>query len=147
MLPGDVVSISHTHSAGLGLSVVRHGELVVAVGDIAAVPLGDIVSARLPHDLLNEAFGVFARRDAHFQFPSVPIEVTVGGETAILFDGIRYLGEYSIFVAHGHMPGIPGTDCCAAIWQPRLCSETAARASMEMLDTVEDGHPLMTMHW
>ena len=147
MLPGDEVYISYTGCAGLGLSVVRRGELVVAVGDIAAVPLGDVVSARVPLDLLGEASAIFARRDPHFQFPSMPIEITVGGETAVLFEGIRDLDPYSVFVAHGYLPGIPGTDCCAAIWRQQLCSATAARASMEMLDTAEDGHPLLTMHW
>jgi hypothetical protein len=147
MLPGDEVYLSYTDCGGLGLSVVRHGELVVAVGDIAAVPLGDTVQARVPSDLLGDASAVFARRDPHFHFPSTPIELTVADETAVVFSGIRSLGPYGVFVAHGQLPGIPGTDCCAAIWRKQLCPETAARATMEMLDTIEDGHPLATMHW
>lgn len=147
MLPGDEVYLRYTGCGGLGLSVVRRGELVVAVGNIAAVPLGGAVSAKAPLDLFQEARAVFERRDPHFDFPSEPIEITVGDETAILFGGVRDIGPYEIFVSHGWMPGLPGTDCCAAIWRKQLCSATAARASMEMLDTLEDGHPLMTMHW
>jgi hypothetical protein len=48
MLRGsDVLHISRTHRAGLGLSVLRDGQLIAAAGAVMHVPLGT-VSVRHP---------------------------------------------------------------------------------------------------
>jgi hypothetical protein len=46
---GDVLHLVRTPCAGLGLSLLRNGKLVLAVGAINAVPLGDNIQASTPH--------------------------------------------------------------------------------------------------
>jgi hypothetical protein len=56
---------------------------VVAVGAATAVPLGNNVTARTPHDLLAEAEAIFRRRDSSFEFREIPIELMLLGSDRI----------------------------------------------------------------
>jgi len=147
MLPGDVIHLGRTSCAGLGLAIVRSGELVAAVGAVTKVPLGDRVTARAPRDLSDDAEVVFRRRDPEFEFTRLPIEVIVGGRSAILDRGRRTLGDYEIDVIHGFIPGVPGIDESAAIWRKGLCTSVAADASAKLMDQREDGDPLSLVRW
>ena len=126
---GDVIHLARTFCGGLGLSVLRSGELVVAAGAITLVPLGAGVIARTPSDLLEKATAVFHERDPEFKFPAPPLEVAVGNTSAILFSWRRELGPFDVEVIHGFLAGIPGKDECAAIARREMCSLYAAVTS------------------
>jgi hypothetical protein len=130
---GDLIHLVRTMSGGLGLSVIRDGELVVAVGAITAVPLGRGVVARIPADLIAAAEGIFRQRDPGFRLPECPLEVGVDRAVSVLCRGRRTLGAYEVFVEHGFLDGIPGTAECAAICRTGLCSPEAANASAMLL--------------
>ena len=132
-LPGDILYLRKTGCEGLALSVVRRGELVVALGAVTEVPLGDNVSAKLNEEVLAEALPAFARVDPGFEFPSVPIEVTVAGTPAILFEGWREVNGYQIKVEHCFRRAIPGIECRAAIWTGGIKRFKATVSSLEMM--------------
>lgn len=138
MRSGDTIYLARTMCGGIGLSVVRDDELVVAVGAITDVPLGRCVTAGIPGDLIQSAGAIFRERDPEFGFHELPIEVGADGATSILATGRRTLGRHRVFVVHGFLPGIPGTDECAAIWKEGACSEAAANASAMLLDSAND---------
>lgn len=123
---GDVIHLARTCCGGLGLSVLRSGELVVAAGAITHVPLGTGVVARTPTDLIAQATAVFHERDPEFEFPEPPLEIAVGNRSAILFTWRRELGPFDVEVIHGFRQGLPGKDECAAIARREMCSIYAA---------------------
>ena len=104
----DVLYITRTGCGGLGVSVVRGGRLVAAVGAVTEVPLGDSVSVRFPHDTIREAELVFSKLDSRFEFPELPIEVRVGAEQRVLYRGRPQMAGYQVFVEHGFYRGTPG---------------------------------------
>jgi hypothetical protein len=131
---GDILCAVYTDCGGLGLSVVRDGELVVAVGAVASVPLGSTVHARFPHEVIEEAESLFRKRDPEFSFGELPIELTVAGQTIVLSQGCRTIQGYEICVFHGFYPGIPGMDECVAIAAIGSCPDTTANASAQLFD-------------
>lgn len=81
--PGDILHVARTPCAGLGLSVLRNGCLVLAVGAISAVPLGNNVQATTPHDLVQQAEFVFQQRDPAFELHEYPIQISIDGKAGI----------------------------------------------------------------
>lgn len=140
MLPGDQVYLGRTSCVGLGLSILRRGELILAVGAITSVPLGSGVSVKTPYDLVKQAESAFRVRDSTFNLVRLPLEVTAGGESRILEWGRRTVGAYEIYVEHGFRPGIPGTDERAAMWKKGECHEVAMRASLALMGNGTVGH-------
>src|SRR5262249_40057216 len=124
--PGDVVYISRTFCAGLGLSILREGLLIAAAGAITHVPLGSDASARIPNDLVLEAERAFATRDVTYRMSDCPLELTIAGETRICHGGRPKMGPYDVFVRHGFQRGLPGTDVSASIERRGVCPDTAA---------------------
>ncbi len=138
MRPGDTIYFARTMCGGVGLSVVRDDQLVVAAGAVTAVPLGRDVMARIPGDLIQRAGAILRERDPEFGFHELPLEMAADGATSILANGQRTLGRYIAVVVHGFLPGLPGTDECAAIWREGACAEVAANASAMLLDGAID---------
>lgn len=132
--PGDVLYIASTACGGLGLSVVRGGRLVAAVGAVTAVPHGESVSVRIPSDVIREAELVFSKLDSRFEFPELPIEVRVGSERRVLYRGRPRIAGYEVFVEHGFYPGTPGTAECAALSLMGSCPDTAVTCSAQLLE-------------
>jgi hypothetical protein len=132
--PGDELHLARTAAGGVGFSVIRGGELVMAVGALTAVPLGRRVVARIPMDLVASAEAVFRTRDPKFEFRGGPVEVSVSGSAAILYGGRRTVADYELFVLHGFLRGMPGVDECGALWQDGQCPEVAAQASAMLMD-------------
>lgn len=130
---GDLLHISRTRCGGIGLSIIRDAYLVAAAGAITHVPLGADVSIRYPMDLIQQAEAIFRSRDPEYHLPDHPIEVSIAGETRILHRG-RTIGPYEIFVRHGFLLGMPGTDACASIERRGVCPETAAHTSAQLLE-------------
>ncbi len=131
---GDLLYVARTGCGGVGLSVLRDGRLVVAVGAVTSVPLGSTVDARCPHEVITEAESLFRKLDSTFEFCELPIELTVGGEKAILPGSSSRLQGYEIYVLHGFYRGTPGVNECVAITASGSCPATAANASAQLLD-------------
>jgi hypothetical protein len=130
---GDVLNVSRTRCGGIGLSVLRNDHLVAAAGAIAHVPLGVGVSVHTPSDLVHQAEAVFQTRDPQYRSHEHPIEVSIGGETRIVHRGAR-IDPYELFIRHGFLPGMPGTDVCASIERRGVCPDTAAVTSAQLLE-------------
>jgi hypothetical protein len=129
----DALHISRTPCAGLGLSVLRDGQLVAAAGAISDVPLGPDVSIGTPGDLVREAECIFRTRDPEFQLRNCPVELRIGNVTRIIDFGRPTIGPYEILVRHGFLRGMPGTDVCVSIERVRVCPDTAAHHSAELI--------------
>ena len=132
--PGDVLHVARTSCGGLGLSVIRQGRLLAAVGAVTAVPHGESVSVRIPADVIQEAERVFSQLDSKFEFPELPLEVHVASERRVLFRGRPRIAGYEVFVEHGFYPGTPGTDECAALSLVGGCPAPAAISSAQLLE-------------
>jgi hypothetical protein len=130
----DLLHMARTACGGLGLSVIRGGELVVAVGAVTAVPLGRGVEARIPLDMVAVAEAAFRQRDPEFEFPEWPVEITINSAVSVLYRGTRELGQYAVRVEHGFLPGEPGQEVCAAICRRDACADIAANASAVLVD-------------
>lgn len=130
---GDSFHLVRTGCGGLGVSVIREQELVVAAGAVTEVVLGRGVRARIPWDPVEAAEAIFRQRDPDFEVQTAPIEVSVNDLHAVLEGGERTLGPYVVFVVHGFIRGIPGTDPCAAICRKGGCPIQAASASAMLL--------------
>jgi hypothetical protein len=135
--PGDTLHLARTARGGLGLSLIREGRLVVAVGAVDAVPQGRTVSARCPAEAVEEAQRVFRKIDPEFRFSELPLELRIGSERRILYRGRPRIGDYNVFLEHGSYWGIPGTDACAAISLTPGCPEVAAIASALLLECAD----------
>jgi len=131
---GDLLYMSRTPCGGVGLSVIRGDELIAAAGAITQVPLGRGESARLPGDLIRQAEAVFRSRDPKYEMRSYPLEISLAGETRIMHSGRPRMGPYDVFVRHGFLSGMPGTDECASIERKGVCSDTAAHTTAQLLD-------------
>jgi hypothetical protein len=134
MREGDVLSVVHTACGGNGVSVVRNGCLLVAVGAVTHVPLGSTVEARIPRDVIAEAESLFRRLDSSFEFRELPIELTIAGRKAILPGGSGAFPGYEVSVLRGFHNGTPGVDECVAIAASGSCPGPAANASARLLD-------------
>jgi hypothetical protein len=134
MWTGDEIHLTRTTCGGVGLSIIRRGELVAAAGAVTAVPLGSTVRATIPLDLIARAETVFCELDPVFEFSELPLAITVNGSASILFRGGRPLESYHLSVVHGFLQGIPGTSECAAIYDARTCPDVAAHASAMLMD-------------
>ena len=130
---GDDIHMIRTQTADLGLSVVRDGKLLLAVGAVTAVPLGDSVSATGCWGLAQQAEKVFQQYDPDFELRECPIRISVGGTTVVLQAGGRELGGYAVRAEHGFIRGLPGTYECAAIWKLGASPETAVIATSLLL--------------
>ncbi len=103
MEPGDVLHLARLNDTSVGFSVLRAGQLVMAAGPLAALPLGEGVQVRWPHELREEILEVFRRRDpiyaadglTHAIFP-MPLEVRVGDETGLVGRLKRIVGDVEV---------------------------------------------------
>jgi hypothetical protein len=131
--PGDIFHIARTRCGGVGVSTLRQGKLIFALGQVTAVPLGLDVSVKTPRDLLSKAQAVFRQRDPEFEFTRYPIEVGIGGCSRIRFGGLVRMGAYHIWVGHGQIDGEPGTAECVSISLDEACKWVVASASAQLL--------------
>ncbi len=144
LLEGDYIYLARTACGGLGLSAVRQGTLIFAVGAVTAVPLGRSVTAQIPMDLVERAAAVFQERDATFEFPVLPLEVVANNCRTVMLSGLAQVGGYTIFLLRSFLRGIPGQDECAAVWLGDRLADAAAHASAMLLDAPD---PLETVEW
>lgn len=132
--PGDDLHMIRTRCAGLGLSIVRCGKLLAAVGAVTAVPLGEDFQAHLPSGLVEKAASVFAKADPESEFRGKPIVFVHKKRRRILFHGSCQLGPYAVFMWHGFLPGMPGTNESAAICEASRQVPAFASLSAQLLE-------------
>ncbi len=132
--PGDLLYLSRTSCAGLGLSLIRNNELLLACGAVTYVHLGPHVNVTHPFELVREAERVFRKGDPTFEFREFPLQFTLGDESRILFRDSMRMGNYSVSLKHGHIRGMPGTSECVAIWSADQDAH-AVTWSAELLDS------------
>jgi len=130
---GDLLNLTRTGCGGLGLSILRDNYLVAAAGAITRVPLGADVSARSPHDLTQQAEAIFQTRDPKYRLHDYPVELTIQGETRILHIGRPQIGPYEVFMRHGFLRGLPGTNECVSIERRGVCPDTCAHTTAQLL--------------
>jgi hypothetical protein len=135
--PGDTLHLARTGRGGLGMSLIRDGRLVFAIGAVDAVPHGNTVSIGHPDEAINEALDVFRRIDPEFTFRESPLELRIGSARRILYRGRPRIGDYNVFIEHGTHWGMPGADPCAAIALTPGCPEVGAIASALLLEYSE----------
>jgi len=105
--PGDQLHVVRTGCCGMGLSVLRHGKLILAIGAVHGLPLGeDLKMLMPPHD---------------YNFlPKSPgdnwLEFRVGSEQLKLRQReVAVVANYHIYVERCWEDGCPGTDESVAI--------------------------------
>jgi hypothetical protein len=129
---GDSLYLALTPCAGMGLSVIRDETLVAAAGAVTAVPLGRDLVVRHPEELRLAVEALFEEVDPDYQPPDMPIEIQFEGQRHLVYRGTRDLGPYRIYMIHGFLSGMPGTDECLAISRSGF-SETATNSTAQLL--------------
>jgi hypothetical protein len=132
--PGDAFHMVRSSCGGLGLSALRQGKLIFAVGQVSAVPLGEGIRVSAPNDLIETAREIFRHRDPNFEFSELPVEIYCGNEISIVFRGWVNMNGYQAWIEHGARPGIPGEPECVGISLNGVCDCVAASASAQLLD-------------
>ena len=133
--PGDELKLTHSSMWGTGLTLLREGKLVVAVGAICGKHFGNSIGVSHPEDCMER----FARFD---QIPweyrkkkpfLLPLEVQVGEEIISMYAGRAEIGSYEIWVQGGTDYSYPSGDSYGAIWAKGMCDEWCAITSAMML--------------
>jgi hypothetical protein len=132
---GDRLHIVRTGCGRIGISAVRDDQLIFAVGAITSVPLGRDFRACVPYQLMREAEAVFRKHDPEFEFREYPVEFQVGSEQRIFHRARIRLGDFEIYMLHGHYNDIPGTDPYISAVRVGACSVVDANTSALFLDT------------
>src|ERR1700690_1952231 len=98
--PGDAFHMVRSSCGGLGLSALRQGKLIFAVGQVSAVPLGEGIRVSAPNDLIETAREIFRHRDPNFEFSELPVEIDCGNEISIVFRGWVNMNGYQAWIEH-----------------------------------------------
>ena len=109
MQPGDEIYMTRGPTSDLGLSLLRQGDLVVAVGHARSVPLGRVA-------LRSTAERVSAPPWLGGQQPQGPVQFRCGSEERSI--GEREsgeIGDYDLYVERLEQWGFPGKTECVAI--------------------------------
>ena len=148
---GDTVHIACTARGGVGVAVLRDGQLVVAVGVVSAVPLGRDVSVRVAPELWEQAvstpeFHPGVIHDPRQTYRDLrPLEILIAGDHHLFFSRNETIHGVHVFVKHGFyirspQPSAPtpegratGTDECVALARISLASKVTATTSAFLL--------------
>jgi len=125
----DVVTLVRTGTADIGVSILRGAQLMVAVGAVTAIPLGDSVAVQGGPEVDLSALGPkrCPRRDTW-------VDVSVSGEVRRLQGGEETtIRNYRFSVVRCFEDGIPGTYESLAISLGVVCPHDAAMHSAELL--------------
>ena len=137
--PRDLLHMVGTGCGGIGVSAIRSGQLIFAVGAITEVPLGSDFKARIPSDLVFKAKDVFRTRDRRFEFMEYPVEMRVLNAIRIMYRGRIQLGCFEVWVLHGRYWGEPGVDECLSVARKGACPVVDANSSALFLDSANVG--------
>lgn len=131
--PHDVISAARGPRGGFGVSVMRDGCLVAAVGAVTAVPLGDVVQVRFPADLARDAAAVYRARDPRYQPREIPVEIVTDEGPRLMHSARARFGRYEFFVVSGF---VDLTEC-VAITCVGLCPEVAATLTAPVINAAD----------
>ncbi|HXT63255.1 MAG TPA: hypothetical protein VN696_09485 [Pyrinomonadaceae bacterium] len=105
--PDDQLYVSRTGAGGIGMSVLRQQELVLAIGAIARLPLGKGIEVR---------GGPAGSHDPERVSKETWLEFRAGEEQLILHDReVGTFANYDIYVERCWECGTPGVDECVAM--------------------------------
>jgi hypothetical protein len=105
--PGDRLYVVRTGSGGIGLSLLRNKQLVLAIGAVTAVPLGNNIQ------VIKSPKGSYRFVD---HLKDTWLEFQVGNEQLKLRDRtVTDIGNYQIYVEACWEDGIPGVDECVSV--------------------------------
>ena len=127
--PDDVVHVASGLAGGLGISVLRHGELIAAAGAVSTVPLGDEIDVR-DCTLTSEAEAMLQSVDATYEMAERPVQVRVGDDVRLMHSGRPVMRPFEVFVVHGFVNG----EECVAVTRLGSCPDCAATLSAPLLD-------------
>lgn len=131
----DVLTIVRAATADIGLSVLRDGDLVFAVGAVTLVPLGGGLTVRGGPllDLSKPELHEWPRKETW-------LDVASRGEVVRLEDGAeKIIDNYQLSVLHCFQDGIPGTHENVAITRARDGLHEAAVTSARLLGRFNAG--------
>jgi len=125
---GDVLTLVRTGTADIGISLIRHGQLM-AVGAVTTIPLGnDVVVQGGP--LFNRAAG----NPEPWPRPDTWVDVSVLGDTNRFREGeARALRGYRVSVVRCFQDGVPGSYKSLAISLDGSCTHEGAFRSATLL--------------
>lgn len=130
---GDEVHMTRTPRGGLGVSVIRGDDLIVALGAVTAVPLGGNLKVAVRRDRL--ARGEPPDGGSNTGYPwQHPIEITSGGRVP------RKPKGYTIQVWYSVWPPPEDADECVSIIRIGACPTVAAFASTQLLAMTDALH-------
>jgi hypothetical protein len=144
--PGDVVHLTRTGTADLGLSVLRGDGLVVAFGAVTAVPLGSRVSVSAR---VRNTASFFESRRRSTEDVESELEVSVGDETVTLKrGGSARVGRYAVSVLRCFEWGVPGRYECVALGTTGEASTAAYHCALLMAsERTLGGGPIEMTRW
>ena len=132
--PGDELRLRHSCMGGTGLTLLRNGTLIFAVGAVFGnLPPSDI-QLKHPDDSLERIrrFESVPFENRRQQPLFLPIEIRVGQEMRSIYAGTVELGGYELWVEGGNY-AFPSGDCYVAVSRKGLCDAAPAVASTMML--------------
>jgi len=138
---GDVLHLRRTETADIGVSLLRRGHLVFAVGAVSVVPLGDTVVIRRE---------TATNRPAPFSddwlSPDAAVVISVLSNVVRLEKGTSAVAEnLRISVLRCFEPGLPGLYECVAMSREQSCPHTPVVRSGELL--LRPGRGLTMTRW
>jgi hypothetical protein len=138
---GDTLTLRRTGTADIGISIVRLGQLIMAVGAVTVIPMGNDVIVR-GGPVLNRSgddLESWPRRDTW-------VDASVLGETRRLRGGeATTMGHYAISVVRCFEDGVPGSHESLAISLDGACAHEAALHSAALLARPNAG--LVMTNW
>jgi hypothetical protein len=134
--PGDLLYLSHSCMWGTGVSLLRKGQLVFAVGAILGLPLGKDILVKMPDDVVDqiERFHSVPYEMRRKKPLLIPIEFHVGNEMRSILGGKIELGQYEIWLQEGTDYSYPSGDTFAAISTKGLCESIPTIVSTMLLN-------------
>lgn len=126
---GDALNLCRTGTADIGVSLLRFGQLIFAVGAVTVTPLGDTVAVRGGPEVVNSAPYLleWPRRDTW-------VDVSISGEASRLRGGEEAtIRDYKVSVLRCFQDGFPGKFDCLAISLEGICPHQAAAHSAKLL--------------
>ena len=105
--PGDRLYLVRDYSGGIGLSLLRQGRLVLALGVVTEVPLGKDIQ------IIRCASKTEPWEDLE---PDTWLDLRVGSDQLILREReAKELGGYHIYMEHGWSDGVPVMGECLSL--------------------------------
>lgn len=133
---GDELRLTHSCMWGTGLTLLRAGKLVVAVGAIRFGKLGDGIQVSHPKDTLERIMR-FEKVPWEYRQKKpmlLPLEFSMGEQIVSIYAGRAEIGDYGIWVQGGRNHAYPSGDTYAALWRKEMCDEWCAIGSAMMLN-------------